>query len=44
MRSLVSGHQPARPYGADHYLGLASAIAGLLGIIALSMALIALAG
>jgi hypothetical protein len=44
MRFLVSGHQPARPYVADRYLGLASAVAGILGIIALSTALIALAG
>jgi hypothetical protein len=44
MRFLVSEHQPARAHGADRYLGLASAVAGLLGIIALSTALIALAG
>jgi hypothetical protein len=44
MRFLVSGHQPARTHGADRYLGFASAVAGLLGVIALSTALIVLAG
>jgi len=39
MRSFDSGRQPVRSLDADRYLGLASAIAGLLGIIALSSAL-----
>jgi hypothetical protein len=44
MPALVTGRSPARPHDADRYLGLASVVAGLLGIIVLSSALIALAG
>jgi hypothetical protein len=44
MRSNAPGRLPTAPRGADHYLGLASVVAGLLGVIALSTALVALAG
>jgi hypothetical protein len=44
MRRLISSRLPPAPQGADRYLGLASAVAGVLGIIALSTALLALGG